>query len=1477
MSCKFVQKVLHTGTVCVLSVVFLLLSANSTPAQNTVIYNVGNSQAYTSLDDLRNKAGGYLGWNEAANVEVILHNNDNSLTNYAIPIFNSYDNIQHSVLIKSNDNNVRTISGTNVYSFDLRQAGNIYTGYSYLILDKSIQISGAGTGANGGGIQVSRGVLEANGVTFSKNVHRYDGMNYGSGGAVLIYNYNGLTEQKLVAERALFVDNEADYGGAIYAENTDLYLKGTNFQNNTATYYGGAILFENYSGNEHTIQLGAFENQNVVFEGNTAWGQANSIMFWGSGSNINVNVDVGASGTFDMKDPMSLFSGSSTNLNFEKTGTGLWILQGNNDLSQNSGTTKFVAKEGTFRLTGGASLLLGNSGSDSQMTVTSGAKLQSGLRDSGSTAANLISVQSFSVEKGATLELNENLTLNIHGGQTNNNNISGTITGDGNLTKTGNGTLALSGSNGSFRGIFDIQNGEVAVNSDTPFTTAGTVIFGSDATLTVSGNNIDTPAIKARDFMIDQNATIQVDGYLEYGDAIVVLEADNGISGMFGTIISAGSMVKYLETDCYKNDTGTQLLLENKLSWNLGNDQAHGTFDIDPSTGPNYFTVNTSLLQKQENAQWDGKTLTKEGTGTLELAAENAYGDTHLIDGTLRLTHSKATDANSTVLFDRQINQNTGNFTNPVLELSFADSIIGDFYRYDTKLDTTETNTGKLLKTGEGVILLTNTENNYGDTEIKEGYLAVENETVLGDGQILFTGGALQYRGTPTGTLTKELVGVNGADIWLDAQKDVRITSKMSDTTVPGGSDRSGFVKTGQATLYLNGTASYQGDTVVQEGTVVLEHIDSIGQGSLKIVDGAIFRNTNGVPEIKNDVVIMPGSNGRVLKGSMIDTQSDLALLGDVSGSGLLLKQGEHTLRLHGDNSGHVGETQIDAGVVEIYNSSNLGKGTLTFNGGALQTMTKEDDFVQSIALNNSIAVSMDKNANIETQRDLILNGSISGNGGLIKTGDASLTLNGTNYYTGHTRVESGKLIVDGKIYSQTHVAEGATLRGSGTIADDVHFENGSAYEWYCGYTIAESSGLSVLGDVYLDGTVFRPVTAGGDTSYFVDPVDGRTVLTYRSLAGDGQFNSIDHRYSPFYNFELDYSTPGQVKVIATQRNMSRGLSDSVATGLNMSQRRAHRRPFDRIDDSFRAGRNNLEPIRGLLRRTPALPQQVIQQRGQTGSCRNVWGDIYGRTTEFESTYHDKNWRLNSFGFQAGYSFVATPDLDWGVTAGVELPELSGYRDEINMTDGFLGLYYGRRIQRSWELKGYLGGGTQRYRQKRFDALYRYDSKYYGESFQTNIELARPLQTRFFMLKPFIGFDLEYASQEASRENRPGQSQEYRTYSKASLTQLFVRVGFDIERCTRYGDAYFGIAYANMIAGDSTPSVGIYYPTMQMNGKVYGANLGQNVFTFRVGGNIYLNQPGNRTIFWNFTADTYADRAGGQAEFSGGAGYSYRF
>ena len=69
------------------------------------------------------------------------------------------------------------------------------------------------------------------------------------------------------------------------------------------------------------------------------------------------------------------------------------------------------------------------------------------------------------------------------------------------------------------------------------------------------------------------------------------------------------------------------------------------------------------------------------------------------------------------------------------------------------------------------------------------------------------------------------------------------------------------------------------------------------------------------------------------------------------------------------------------------------------------------------------------------------VSGLIVGAGGsLVKTGSGTLTLSGTNTYTGTTTVNAGSLLVDGSIASSslTTVNSGAALHGSGTVGSTI-------------------------------------------------------------------------------------------------------------------------------------------------------------------------------------------------------------------------------------------------------------------------------------------------------------------------------------------------------------------------------------------------------------------------------------------------------
>ena len=143
------------------------------------------------------------------------------------------------------------------------------------------------------------------------------------------------------------------------------------------------------------------------------------------------------------------------------------------------------------------------------------------------------------------------------------------------------------------------------------------------------------------------------------------------------------------------------------------------------------------------------------------------------------------------------------------------------------------------------------------------------------------------------------------------------------------------------------------------------------------------------------------------------------------------------------------------------------------------------------------------------------------------------------------------------------------------------------------------------------------------------------------------------------------------------------------------------------------------------------------------------------------------------------------------------------------------------------------------------------------------------------MLRPYLGFDLEYASQAGTVESAA--SAEFRSYSGTSLTQTFMKLGMDFEKRLENGDFLFGIGYANMIGGQSVPSVYVYYPFAKKGVTSQGAELGHNVLTLHLGANRYLNSSKTRALFVDYTAAIFCDRVGGASQHNIAVGFTSRF
>jgi len=144
--------------------------------------------------------------------------------------------------------------------------------------------------------------------------------------------------------------------------------------------------------------------------------------------------------------------------------------------------------------------------------------------------------------------------------------------------------------------------------------------------------------------------------------------------------------------------------------------------------------------------------------------------------------------------------------------------------------------------------------------------------------------------------------------------------------------------------------------------------------------------------------------------------------------------------------------------------------------------------------------------------------------GSLIKVGTGTLTLSGTNAYTGPTTVSAGSLVVDGSIApsSLTTVNSGATLSGSGTVgstaintgghlapgpaatpgsmtvAGSLTFQSGAFYNVQV--TSATASITNVSGAASLAGTVQANVSSISNKTYTILHSGGLGGTTFNGL-----------------------------------------------------------------------------------------------------------------------------------------------------------------------------------------------------------------------------------------------------------------------------------------------------------------------------------------------------------------------------------------
>ncbi|EBO5947699.1 fibronectin-binding autotransporter adhesin ShdA [Salmonella enterica] len=620
--------------------------------------------------------------------------------------------------------------------------------------------------------------------------------------------------------------------------------------------------------------------------------------------------------------------------------------------------------------------------------------------------------------------------------------------------------------------------------------------------------------------------------------------------------------------------TGTLLTVDNTLTLQDGS-QINATLD----------TANSSPIIKAANVTLDG-TLNLSSTATFVAPeTDEHFGSITLIDSQTAITtdfDSVTLDADTSAMPDYlTINAGVDANDNTNYELSTGLSWYagaksaraahgtftvdaGSTFTVTSELDettaTSDWNGSKLTKQGDGTLILSNTGNDYGDTEIDGGILAAKDAAALGTGDVTIAESATLA--LSQGTLDNNVTGEG--QIVKSGSDELMVTGDNTysgGTTISGGtltadhadslgtgavansgvlqvgegelentlSGSGSLVKTGTGELTLSGDNTYSGGTTITGGTLTADHADSLGSGDidnsgvLKVGEGDLENTLSGsgsLVKTGTGELTLSGGNDysggtTIIGGTLTADHADSLGTGAVansgvlqvgegelentlSGSGSLVKTGTGELTLSGDNS-YSGGTTIIGGTLTADHADSLGTGAVA-NSGVLQVGEGE------------------------------LENTLSGSGSLVKTGTGELTLSGDNSYSGGTTIDDGVLIADhadslgtGAVANNgvLQVGEGElknTLSGTGslvkigtgelTLSGDNTYSGGTTID--DGVLIAANVNALSGGDVDNSGTLMLDANGAFELANITTHTGATTALAAGSTLGASQLTQED-------------------------------------------------------------------------------------------------------------------------------------------------------------------------------------------------------------------------------------------------------------------------------------------------------------------------------------------------------------------------------
>ena len=475
---------------------------------------------------------------------------------------------------------------------------------------------------------------------------------------------------------------------------------------------------------------------------------------------------------------------------------------------------------------------------------------------------------------------------------------------------------------------------------------------------------------------------------------------------------------------------------------------------------------------------------------------------------------------------------------------------------------------GSLNKTGASVLTLSGSNSYTGATTVTAGTLALGSSTALGSATAITVSSELatgSYTNS-VGAVTLTSGAITGSGTLVGTSYTVRAGSVSA---VLGGTGA--LTKTTAGIVTLSGSNTYSGLTTVSAGTLAYGTSNALASGDVTVNSGGElalgnYSDTVGLVTLNGGTA----SNAVISGGSGVLTASSYSLVSgsvtaNLAGSGTLSKTSAQTVTLTGSNS-FTGDMTISQGVVNIQNNNALGStsGTTSIvsTGAALElqnniTVTGEtivysgvgvssQGAIRNISGTNTLAGSLIQNGTLAGRinsdagllrlisgtlsnssnlgltvggaGDTLIGSIITGTNALNKDGAGTLTLSGSNTFTGATNITDGKLVYG------TNDALGTgnlTVNGANAVLNLGSYSDSIGRFTLTSGTLAMAASNS--NTAQLISTNANAIDLGATNSLDLAG-SGTTAGIYKLLAGSsisgtfGTVNNLNSAYSLLYS-----------------------------------------------------------------------------------------------------------------------------------------------------------------------------------------------------------------------------------------------------------------------------------------------------------------------------------------------------------------------